>query len=370
MCASQPGYSHRPARPGPDRPPSRGDNPEVGGTSPAARRRDPDRPPSRGDNPEVARLSAARGNVDRVIADIARDQRGVVSARQLDRCGIGRRAIDHRLARGRLHRVFRGVYLVGHPVAPEWAVETAALLIAPKGSVVSHHTAAAVWDLAPRSRVVHITVTAGRPDPRPGLAIHTSRTLEEDCTTSLGLHTTSPARTLVDLAGALGRDGLADAYERAQILRLADHDSVAAAIARAGGRRGARTLRAVIAEQPTTTRSRAERRLLRALAAAGLPRPETNVTIHGHEVDLLWRRAGLVVEMDGFATHRTRAAFERDRWRDAELQAAGLRVVRTTWRQLAERPDRVVQLLAATRAHGLTALERREPGSRSGGPGA
>jgi len=63
-----------------------------------------------------------------------------------------------------------------------------------------------------------------------------------------------------------------------------------------------------------------------------------NARILGHEVDFLWRDEGLVVEVDGFQFHSTRAAFERDRQRDAELQGAGLRVLRVTWRQVVDAP--------------------------------
>lgn len=104
------------------------------------------------------------------------------------------------------------------------------------------------------------------------------------------------------------------------------------------------------AKGPSLTRSEAETRLLELLRAGGLPSPETNVTLGWCEVDALWRDERLVLEVDGYAFHRTRAAFERDRERDARLQALGYRVVRVTWRQIADRPEallvRLAQLLA------------------------
>lgn len=48
-----------------------------------------------------------------------------------------------------------------------------------------------------------------------------------------------------------------------------------------------------------------------------------------------------MVELDGYAFHRTRAAFERDRSRDATLQIAGYRVLRATHRMLQTEPDAV-----------------------------
>jgi very-short-patch-repair endonuclease len=74
--------------------------------------------------------------------------------------------------------------------------------------------------------------------------------------------------------------------------------------------------------------------------------PQTNARLHGYEVDFLWPAARLVVEIDGFAYHRTRQAFERDRRRDAQLAAACFTVVRFTWRQLTEEPEAVVAQLA------------------------
>jgi very-short-patch-repair endonuclease len=79
---------------------------------------------------------------------------------------------------------------------------------------------------------------------------------------------------------------------------------------------------------------------------ARLPAPAVNLTVAGHEVDFFWRVERLVVEVDGFAFHRTRSSFEEDRLRDAELLAAGFSVQRVTWRQLVREPEAVVARLA------------------------
>lgn len=97
---------------------------------------------------------------------------------------------------------------------------------------------------------------------------------------------------------------------------------------------------------PSLTRSEAERRLLDVLRARGIAAPETNVRVGRYEVDLLWRAERVVVEVDGYAFHATRSAFERDRVRDAELQAAGLAVARVTWRQIVDTPDATVRRIA------------------------
>jgi very-short-patch-repair endonuclease len=95
-------------------------------------------------------------------------------------------------------------------------------------------------------------------------------------------------------------------------------------------------------ERPAFTRSEAEQRLLRLVRKARLPAPDVNASLHGFEVDFLWRDAALVLEVDGYAFHSGRAAFEQDRRRDAELAARGLTVIRVTWRQLADEPEAVV----------------------------
>jgi len=94
--------------------------------------------------------------------------------------------------------------------------------------------------------------------------------------------------------------------------------------------------------------------LLALIRKARLREPEVNVVVRGYEVDLLWRAERLVVEVDGFAFHSSRTAFEADRRRDAVLAAAGFRVVRVTWAQLAQEPEallaRIAQALVAAGA--------------------
>lgn len=156
------------------------------------------------------------------------------------------------------------------------------------------------------------------------------------------------ARTLADIAPVVGAASLARAVNEAYVGRLV----TPAELERVAHRRGARPLREVLAAQSerSLTRSEAERKLLRLVAGAGLPRPSTNVRIADFEVDVLWRDQRLIVEVDGFAFHGTRAAFERDRARDARLQALGFRVVRVTWRQLVHERERVAATLAGALA--------------------
>jgi hypothetical protein len=103
------------------------------------------------------------------------------------------------------------------------------------------------------------------------------------------------------------------------------------------------------------TRSELEDRFLAFLAAAGLPRPATNVWLRPGgrwiEADCLWHGPRLIVELDGHATHATRSAFESDRARDRALTAAGWRVIRITWRQLRDEPEAIARDLRAALDH-------------------
>ena len=154
-----------------------------------------------------------------------------------------------------------------------------------------------------------------------------------------GIAVTTPARTLVDLADVLTRRQLERAFDEAEYLRL-DCTGLRAI----PGRPGYGRLLAVLAEHAaggTRTRSELEDLFLEACASHGLPRPEVNTLVQGHEVDFLWREARLVVEVDGRAAHATRRAFEEDRLRDAELTVSGQRVLRVTQRRLETAPHEV-----------------------------
>ena len=125
--------------------------------------------------------------------------------------------------------------------------------------------------------------------------------------------------------------------ERAEALRLSDPTPLAALLARHSGRSGTTILRRALeqgAARPRVTKSELERRFLTLLERAGLPLPQTNVRLWTGgdwiEVDCVWPRPRVVVELDGRAYHQTAAAFERDRGRDRRLQAAGWRVARVT----------------------------------------
>ena len=292
------------------------------------------------------------------LVDLARQQHGVVTARQLAGLGLGRHWIAHRTATGWLRRLHRGVYLVG-PVEPPLALTIAATLASGPGALLSHYPAAVLWSqlMGPAPRPAHVTVVGRNARSRAGVTVHRAAYLHpEDATCHQGIPVTSPARTLLDLATQATRRELARAIEEAQVLNLITEHSLNEQFARYPNHRGIAAVRRATPSAPRLTRSEAERRLLELVRAAGLPEPETNVRVAGHEVDFYWRDHALVVEVDGYAFHASRAAFERDRRRDAALRAHGIDSMRVSWTQIVDEPLALVALLA--RATGSAAAAR------------
>jgi very-short-patch-repair endonuclease len=247
---------------------------------------------------------------DQVIAHIARRQHGVISTQQLTRIGLDDSAIARRVQAGRLHRIHRGVYAVGHPSLTREGRWMAAVL-ACKRAVLSHVSAAALWGIFPTCPpFVHVTVPgiSGR-KKRPGIVIHRSRTLgPAETTRRWGIPVTTHARTLRDLGYG-----------------------------------------------PERTRSDLERDFLRLCRRHRIPKPEVNVRVGPYEVDFLWRAARLVIEADSWGYHSNRAAFESDRARDVELTRRGFTVLRFTYRQVITGPETVATSIRAELRRALAA---------------
>jgi very-short-patch-repair endonuclease len=282
---------------------------------------------------------------DWALGRLAERQHGHVSRAQALATGMGPGGFDGRVRRGWLHRVHRGIYRVGHTAPLDYDREMAAILACGTRTVLSHGSAAYLYGMAPRPHGdVHLTGPDRR--SRRGIRVHRSALTPAEVTRRHGVPVAGPARTLVDMAAEAADLLIERAVEDALRRRLVTRAALEAEASR--GRPGSAAIRQLLALEraPALTRSEAERRLVQLIRAAGLPAPDHNLRVLGLEVDMLWRRQGLVVEVDGFAYHSGRAAFERDRLRDARLTARGLRVMRITWRQISARPHAVVARLA------------------------
>lgn len=291
-----------------------------------------------------------RSKVARVEALAAR-QHGVVTRAQLRHLGFSRDGVLSWIGRGRLYQRHRGVYAVGRAELSRRGEWLAAVWACGDGAVLSHFSAGAVHAMARETGTdVHVS-TMGACRSRPGIVVHRTRHLDAADVMHHGLlPVTRQPRTLVDLADVLSYREL---RELADGLRRLDLPALQGAQARAPNRRGAPRVSQLVASDRTRTRSAFERRFLRFCTAHGLPRPDaTNVRLGHHEVDALYAAAGLAVELDGRAHHERRGQMRADRRRDADLQLAGLRVLRLVWEQL----DRDEAAGTAALVHGLLAV--------------
>ena len=296
-------------------------------------------------------------DTDREIAARATRQYGVITRRQLAATGLGPSAIDRRVRHGRLIVLYRGVYAVGHTALRAEGRMLAAVLAGGPGAVLSHASAAFAWRLRRSSaRLIDVTVPtgAGRARRRADLRVHRRADLGTDeVTTRGGIPITTPARTLLDLAGGQSRRTIERAIDEAEVLGLFDLRALRAVVEAHPNAQGARRLAAVLATHTagsTLTRTDLEELFLGFCATQGLQRLRVNHGVAGLEADFFWPEHLLAVEVDGYRFHRTRAKFERDRQRDALLTARGVRVLRFTDRQIKQRPSEVLDALRSAGA--------------------
>jgi putative AbiEi antitoxin of type IV toxin-antitoxin system/uncharacterized protein DUF559 len=279
-----------------------------------------------------------RKNAPPTLGEVARRQWGVVTLAQLAGFGLRDRGIRDWVRDGRLHRLHRGIYAYGHDrlrVEGRWL---AAVLACGPGAALSHRSAGSLWEVRQSSAgLTDVTVPSrnGR-IRRAGIRIHRSGRLSPDeVTERRGIPVTTLARTLLDLADVVQPQALKRAITEAEYRNVFDLTCLIAVVQDNPGRRGAKLMRA--AEQAGhRTRSPLEERFLAFVERRGVEEPESNVWLEGYEVDFLWRRVGLVVELDGGAEHGTRHAVSADRLRDRVLWRRGFRTMRLTSDALAD----------------------------------
>lgn len=302
----------------------------------------------------------ARSDVERVLRELGSAQHGVVARKQLLERGIPSHAIDGLVRAGRLRVLRRGLYQIG-PLPVGRASEAAAALACGCAARISHLSAGTLHRLLEVTREnrslrdgnpqVEVTMPRGRRRRIDGVRIHYVRDLLADEVTTLdGIPITTPARTLLDLGECLPAREVEQALAKALRMGLVTREDMHRMVTRHPRHRGAPVLRQLLEadEEPSFTRSEAEEKLLEITRSAGLPRPALNVKVLSYEVDFLWRSARLVAEVDGYAFHSSARSFATDRQRDAELTAAGYRVLRFTWVDLTEgRLATVVRLAQA-----------------------
>lgn len=300
----------------------------------------------------VRPIVAREGGGDRGVSAIAAEQHSLITVPQLAYVGLDRNAVRHRTGEGRLHRIHRGVYAVGHGAIAQISFLAAGVLASGAGSVLSHWSAAALWKLLPfiEGRV-HVSSAGRNRRSRNGLAVHRPHELpRREFVVRELIPVTSPARTVVDVADAGG--DFESAINEGRALHRFGDSQLRRAVESSPNRIGAKRLAAFLdAEQsPGFSRSKAETILRELIEAARLPPAHRNVRAHGYELDFYWPDLRLNVETDGSTTHTRERNFESDRARDADLATHGVQVLRFTWKQLTREPMVVIARLAAAMA--------------------
>jgi hypothetical protein len=265
------------------------------------------------------------------IHALAARQHGLVARRQLLGLGLGEDAIDHRLSNGRLRRLHRGVYALGHAQLRREGRTLAVVLSVGDDAVLSHRSAAGLWGLRPwGGTFVEVSILGAKGvRRRPGRIVHRSADLPHDeRTVERGVPVTTVPRTLLDLAAVVPAHHLRRAVERAELAELFDLVAVRRVLDAHPGRPGSRALTALLADfaqhGETPTRSDLEAILLQVCLDTGLPRPQVNRYDGIRETDFRWPDHRLIVEVDSWTFHgRTRRAFDGDRARDRALLREG-----------------------------------------------
>jgi very-short-patch-repair endonuclease len=291
---------------------------------------------------------------------LADRQHGAISREQLRRLGFKDGAISHAVATGRLHRVFHGAYALGHQRIAKRGRLMAATLACGTGAVISHRSAGALLGLLDKGPVViDVIAPLSRGRGIVGIYLHRVRTprLEETGTFD-DIPCTSPARTLVDLAGTVGEWTLRSAFERAARHEMLDIAAIERSID--PRRRGMKVLLKLIEEwrgaapllgKRGRLKSPLEAKVLPLVIGRDLPAPLFNAPVqiaNGRiEVDFLWPDHRFALEADSRDFHGIAVAFERDRWRDRELMRAGYSTLRVTNRQAEQETEEIAETVVA-----------------------
>ena len=283
---------------------------------------------------------------DQIAAGIAANAKGVVTNDELRAAGLSRTEIHSRIERGSLLPVFRGVYRVGHKAPNIEATYMAAVKACGKDATLSGEAAGH-----------HLGLTRGAPPPPEvtaptnrrikGIKTHRIELHDDETTTIRGIPTTTPARTLVDLAAVLEPQALARAAHEAQVRHRTTPAQVESILSRRCATPGCAKLRRVLNGETPTTLSHLEERFVALMKKHKLPIPQTNRPKGNHLVDCRWPEHKLTVELDSYGFHNTRHSWEQDHHREREAYARGDQFRRYTYGDVCERPRLMLRELRA-----------------------
>jgi very-short-patch-repair endonuclease len=278
------------------------------------------------------------------VAELAAVQFGRVRYDQLRTLGASEGTVGRWRADGYLHKVLPRVYAVGHAGASAEADLAAAVLYAGPNAMLSHGTA--IWWLEllkyPPDEI-HVSTPRSVKSVND-VIVHPRRHLTR--VMHRGLPVTTVSQALLDFAATGPGDLLRLALANADYQDSLDVTGIRRLTGRgiAGSAAIGEAIQIHLPEL-AHSRSKVERRLLTLCQDHGLPIPRCNALVNGWLADAYWPDQRLIVEVDGYRGHRTRAQLERDHQRDFELRAAGFTVLRYTWRQLTTTPASIAREL-------------------------
>jgi hypothetical protein len=278
----------------------------------------------------------------------------VITRGQLLNLGFSSEAIKHRVGKGRLHRIVRGVYAVGRPHLSREGRWMAAVFACGSDAALSHRSAAALWGFAKEHpHFIDVCLRRTSETRLRGVRCHRRPSLpSQEVDLRLSIPLTTPVRTFLDLATVTGPKTVERAINEADKLNVIDADSLRRALDEHAGQPGVRLLREILDEHTFRLSDDELERLFRPLAAAaGLPLPLTKHMVNRFEVDFFWPDLGLVVETDGWRYHRTPSAQTRDALRSQTHTAAGLTPLRFSHYQVKYEPRHVREILTKTVAN-------------------
>jgi len=265
----------------------------------------------------------------------ANRQRGLITYGQLIALGFSHSAIARRVALGRLHRIHRGVYAVGRRELSREGEFLAAVLALGDDAALSHFAAAALWEFWTGRTTPVDVILPRRTRSHQGIRVHGVHELPSTATTiHKGIPVTTPARTVLDLAGTMYSERAFRRVTHEALAReLVNVITLQAEIDAAGSRcRGIGRVRAEIAAGAKPTRSGLEDDMVEMLRRHDAPSFETNIHVPGTpdwvEVDVLFAAQKVVIEVDGTRWHSTPFRRKLDAYKQSLVEAAGHRVIR------------------------------------------
>ncbi|HET7053331.1 MAG TPA: DUF559 domain-containing protein [Solirubrobacterales bacterium] len=276
-----------------------------------------------------------------------------MARRQLLALGFNSREIEHRIGRGRLHVVMRGVYAVGWPQMTERRRWMAAVLACGEGAALSHQSAAALWGIAKERRGrIDISVSRRSELERPGLRVRARAKLDPARIVAKdGIPVTEIVQTLVDLATELRPRRMERAINEADKHDLVDPETLRSRLRSYEGEPGVKPLRTLLDESTFRLSDSDLEIFFRPITArAGLPPPLSKQVVNGWEVDFYWPDLGLVVETDGLRYHRTASTQTRDARRNRAHALTGMIPLRFTHYEVKYEPTLVRQELKRAEA--------------------